>query len=389
MVKDQIALKDVFHPTVAAFVSVLVNYGGTFVLVFQAARAAGLTPEQTASWVWSVSIGVGVIGALLSYVYRAPIITAWSTPGAAFLVTALPGVPYSEAIGAYMVSALAFVILGLSGMFERAVNLIPRAIAAGLLAGILARFGVSAFASAAIDPILVCVLLGVYAVLRKFTARYTIVGVLGAGLLLLSVRQQVEFSTLSIALALPVLTVPSFSLDALLSVALPLFIVTLTGQYMPGMVVLRRDGYQTSASPIVAVTGLGSLILAPFGSHAFNVAAITAAICTGREAHEDPGKRYLAGLACGALYTLIGIFGTTLAVLFVILPAPFIATLAGLALLGAIGSNLFAALENERDREAALITFLATGADVTILGIGGAFWGLLAGLTVHGLICAK
>jgi len=385
----QLKSMDLLHPIVAALISVIVNYGGTFILVFQGAKAAGLTPEQTASWIWSISIGVGLTGAWLSYRYREPIITAWSTPGAAFLITVLPNTPYSEVIGAYILSALGFVILGMSGYFERVVKLIPPGIAAGLLAGILLRFGMGAFGGASVDPLLVGVLILSYALIRRFTARYAIVGVLVIGIALLLGLGQVSFESVELKFALPVLTPPEFSINALLSVALPLFVITLTGQYMPGMLVLRNDGFKTSANPIITITGLGSLLMAPFGSHAFNVAAITAAICTGPESHEEPGKRYIAGLSCGVFYVLVGIFGTTLATLFVVLPATFITTLAGLALLGAIGGSLATALGDLRGRDTALITFLATSANVTLLGLGGAFWGLVVGLTVHGLIHAK
>lgn len=381
-----IRIADLLHPSVAALISVIVNYGGTFILVFQGAKAAGLSPEQTASWIWSISIGVGLTGAWLSYRYREPIITAWSTPGAAFLIAVLPSTPYPEMIGAFMLSAVGFVVLGMSGYFERVVKLIPPGIAAGLLAGILLRFGIGAFDGAGVDPLLVGALLLSYVLLRRFTARYAIVGVLLIGIVLLLGLGQVSFASLELKPALPVLTVPVFSLNALLSVALPLFLITLTGQYMPGMLVLRNDGFKTSANPILTATGLGSLLMAPFGSHAFNVAAITAAICTGKEAHEEPAKRYLAGLACGVFYLLVGIFGSTLAALFVVLPATFITTLAGLALLGAIGGSLATALVEPSGRETALITFLATAANITLFGLGGAFWGLLAGLLAHGVM---
>ncbi|MBP6116529.1 MAG: benzoate/H(+) symporter BenE family transporter [Neisseriaceae bacterium] len=376
-------MTDFLAPTVAALVSVLVNYGGTFVLVFQAAELAQLSAAQTASWVWSVSIGVGLTGAWLSWRYRAPIITAWSTPGVAFLATVMPTTPYAEVIGAYVLSALGFVLLGLTGAFERLVKLIPAGIAAGLLAGILFQFGMGAFAGATVAPLLVIVLVLVYAVLKRLTARFAIVGVLLAGLGLLVAQGQVDLSAVPLTLAQPVWTTPVFSVAAFFGVALPLFVITLTGQYMPGMLVLRQDGYHTSANPILTVTGLGSLLMAPFGAHAFNVAAITAAICTGKDAHPDPHKRYLAGLVCGALYVLVGVFGVTLATLFLILPKAFIATLAGLALLGSIGGSLAAAMQNAATRETALITFLATAANVTLLGIGGAFWGLIAGLMCH------
>ncbi len=374
---------DLTHPIVAGLISVIVNYGGTFILVFQAAKVAGLSPELTASWVWSISIGVGVTGIILSWVSREPIITAWSTPAAAFLVTALASTPYAEAVGAYLISAAAFVVLGLSGWFERVIRLIPPGVAAGLLAGILLQFGIGAFGGMSIDPLLAGLLIVAYVALKCFTARYAVVGILVLGLAFLLIQDRVDLSGLSLKLAAPVFTTPEFSLNALLSVALPLFLITLTGQYMPGMLVLRNDGFRTSANPIVTITGFGSLLMAPFGSHAFNIAAITAAICTGREAHENPDKRWIAGIAAGVFYILVGVFGVTLAAVFMAFPATFITTLAGLALLGTIGGSLASAMADARTREASLITFLAAAANITLLGIGGAFWGLVIGLVAY------
>ncbi|MGB3425073.1 MAG: benzoate/H(+) symporter BenE family transporter [Castellaniella sp.] len=371
---------DLTHPIVAGLISVVVNYGGTFILVFQAAKAAGLSPELTASWVWSVSIGVGVTGLLLSWATREPIITAWSTPAAAFLVTALATTPYAQAVGAYLVSAAAFVALGLSGYFERVIRLIPPGIAAGLLAGILLQFGIQAFGGMSVDPMLAGLLIVVYVVLKRIAARYAVVGILMLGLAFLLAQHRVDLSGLELKFAAPVFTMPAFSFNALLSVALPLFLITLTGQYMPGMLVLRNDGFKTSANPIVTVTGLGSLLMAPFGSHAFNIAAITAAIATGREAHENPSRRWIAGVAAGVCYILVGVFGVTLAAVFMAFPATFITTLAGLALLGTIGGSLANALADPKTREATLITFLASAANISLLGIGGAFWGLAVGL---------
>ena len=379
-------LRDLVHPIVAGLISVIVNYGGTFILVFQAAKVAGLSPELTASWVWSVSIGVGVTGLVLSWKTRAPIITAWSTPAAAFLVVALASTPYAEAIGAYMISAAAFVLLGLSGYFEKLIRLIPPGIAAGLLGGILLQFGIGAFASMSVDPLLVGLLIAVYVVLKRFSARYAVVGILVLGLMFLLGQGRVELTGLTLQLAAPVFTRPDFSLNALLSVALPLFLITLTGQYMPGMLVLRNDGFKTSANPIVTLTGLGSLLMAPFGSHAFNIAAITAAICTGKEASQDPSKRWIAGIAAGVFYILVGVFGVTLAAVFMAFPATFITTLAGLALLGTIGGSLAGAMADVKSREAALITFLASAGNITLLGIGGAFWGLVIGLAAYAVL---
>jgi len=381
-----LGLTDILHPAIAGLVSVIVNYGGTFILVFQAAKVAGLSPELTSSWVWAVSIGVGITGLVLSWYSREPLITAWSTPAAAFLVTALASVPYAEAIGAYLLSAAGFVVLGLTGYFERLVRIIPAGVAAGLLAGILLQFGIGAFAGLSVDPVLAGLLIAAYAVFKRFTARYAVVGILVLGLAYLLVQGQAGLSQLTLEIATPVFTAPAFTLNAALSVALPLFLITLTGQYMPGMLVLRNDGFKTSANPIVAVTGLGSLLMAPFGSHAFNIAAITAAICTGKEAHEDPAKRWIAGIAAGTCYILVGVFGVTLASVFMALPATFITTLAGLALLGTIGTSLAGAMADAKSREAALITFLAAAANITLLGIGGAFWGLVIGLLAYAVL---
>lgn len=380
---------DYSPPVMAGLISVIVNYGGTFILIFQAAQIVGLSPALTASWIWSISIGVGITGIILSYYTREPIITAWSTPAAAFLMTALVTVPYSEAIGAYLLSAIAFVILGITGYFEKLIQLIPNSIASGLLAGVLLQFGIAAFSNMSIDPFLAISLFFIYLITKRFSARYAIVSVLVLGFIFLLFQSRLHFSGFELKLAAPVFTKPSFSMNAALSVALPLFLITLTGQYMPGLLILKNDGFKTTAKPILAVTGLGAFLMAPFGSHAFNLAAITAAICTGKESHENPSKRWVAGISAGIFYILVGIFGVTLAALFAAFPAAFISTLAGLALLGTIAGSLANAMSNTHDREAALITFLAAAANISLFGIGGAFWGLILGLISYMILNGK
>ena len=381
--------KDLLPPILAGLISVIVNYGSTFILIFQAAQMAGLTPELTASWVWSISIGVGITGILLSWYTREPIITAWSTPAAAFLITALATIPYAEAIGAYLLSALAFVILGVTGYFEKLIRLIPVSIASGLLAGILLQFGITAFTNTIIDPLLTLSLFLIYLFVKRFSARYAIISVLVFGFIFLIFQTRIDFAGLELKLASPILTAPDFSINSTLSIAVPLFLITLTGQYMPGLLVLKNDGFKTNAKPILIVTGLGSFIMAPFGAHAFNLAAITAAICTGKESHEDPSKRWIAGIAAGIFYILVGIFGVTLAAIFAAFPITFISTLAGLALLGTITGSLTNAMSDGESREAALITFLASAANITLLGIGGAFWGLVLGLIAYCVLNGK
>ncbi|WP_198306376.1 benzoate/H(+) symporter BenE family transporter [Arcobacter vandammei] len=376
-------------PMVAGLISVIVNYGGTFILIFQAAQMAGLSAEQTASWVWSISIGVGITGILLSWYTKEPIITAWSTPAAAFLVTAIATVSYSEAIGAYIISAFAFFILGISGYFGKLIRLIPTSIASGLLAGILLQFGISAFTNMTISPIFAISLFFVYLIVKRFSPRYAIVSVLVFGFVFLLLQSSIDFSNLELKLAYPVFTEPTFSLNATLSIALPLFLITLTGQYMPGLLILQNDGFKTGAKPILTLTGFGSMIMAFFGSHAFCLSSITSAICTGKESHEDPKKRWIAGVTAGIFYILVGIFGVTLATLFSAFPSVFISTLAGLALLSTIAGSLANAMNDISTREAAMITFIATAANINIFGIGGAFWGLVLGLISYFILNGK
>lgn len=368
---------------VAGLIAVIISYAGPLIIVFQAAREAQLSPAEVSSWIWAISIGSGVTGLLLSWRLRAPVITAWSTPGAALLVSMLPQVSLAEAVGAYIVAALVIAVVGLSGAFDKLMSRLPKAIAAAMLAGILFRFGAELFTSIKVQPWLVLSMFASYLVFKRLSPRYAILSVLIVGCAVAGLLGQLNGSALTVALAEPVFIAPQWSWHAIINIGLPLALVSLTGQYVPGMAVLRSAGYTTAARPILAVTALGSVLLAPFASHGFNLAAITAAICTGREAHEQPGKRYIAGMACGVFYILMGTFGATLASVFSALPRELIAALAGLALFGAIMTGLAGAMADEKQREAALITFLVTASGMSFLGLAAAFWGLIFGLVAH------
>lgn len=369
----------------AGLIAVLVSYAGPLVIVFQAAAAAQLSPAQTSSWIWAISIGSGLTGAWLSWRLKAPVITAWSTPGAALLVGLLPTLGWAEAIGAYVVAALLLTAIGASGLFDTLIRHLPRSIAAAMLAGILLRFGTGLPGAAQAQPVLLLAMFATYLAMRRLRPRYAVALVLLVGVACSAGLGLLHLDRFTLALAVPQWTTPAFTLHAIVNLALPLALVTLTGQQMPGMAVLRAAGYQTPASPLVTTTGLASLLLAPFGAHGVNLAAITAAICTGPEADEDPSRRWIAGLACGGFYLVIGSFGAALAGLFAALPKEMIAALAGLALLGAIGNGLAGAVADERQREPALITFVVTASGVSLLGFGAAFWGLALGLLAHGV----
>lgn len=368
---------------IAGFIAVIISYAGPLIIVFQAAREAQLSNSEVSSWIWAISIGSGVTGLLLSWRLRIPVITAWSTPGAALLVSMLPTVSLAEAIGAYIVASLIIAVVGLSGAFDKLMSRLPKAIAAAMLAGILFRFGADLFTSVRVQPWLVLSMLAAYLVFKRLSPRYAILSVLIVGCAVATAMGELNSALITIDVAQPIFITPQWSWHAIINIGLPLALVTLTGQYVPGMAVLRTSGYQTAARPIISVTAIGSILLAPFGSHGFNLAAITAAICTGRESHEDKDKRYMAGIACGVFYIVMGIFGATLASVFSVLPKELIASLAGLALFGAIATGLAGAMVDEKQREAALITFLVTASGMSFLGLAAAFWGLIFGLVAH------
>ncbi|MCQ4309021.1 benzoate/H(+) symporter BenE family transporter [Pseudomonas stutzeri] len=374
---------------VAGFIATVISYAGPLVIIFQAAQAGGLPHEVMSSWVWTISIGSGVLGILLSLRYKVPIIIAWSAPGSALLVTMLPDISMSQAVGAYLVSNLIILLVGLSGAFDKVISRLPAAISAAMLAGILFRFGTDLFVSVKDQPWLVLAMFATYLLFKRAMPRYAVMAVLVVGVAIAVGTGELRSEALVLGLAKPVWITPEFSWQVILGVAFPLVMVALTGQFVPGMVVLRNDGYQTPASPLISSSALGTLLLAPFGCHGLNLAAITAAICTGKESHEDPGKRYIAGVSGGVFYLLLGIFGATLVSVFTAFPSALIAALAGLALLSAIGAALSSAMSVPADREAALITFLVTASGMSFLGLSAAFWGLIFGIAAHLLLTLR
>ena len=366
---------------VAGFVAVLVGFTSSVAIVFQAAQAFGATPAQITSWMWALGLGMGLCSLVPSLILRQPVMVAWSTPGAAVLATAglAGGFSMGEAIGAFMISALLITLAGVTGWFERVMNRIPMEIAAALLAGVLARFGLQAFAAAQTALPLVLLMLMVYLVSRRLAARYAVVITLAAAVVFVASLGQMALSAVQLELALPVFTAPQFSVAAAVSLAIPLFVVTMASQNLPGVAVIRASGYDLPISRLITLTGLATLVLAPFGAFALNFSAITAAMCMGPEAHADRNRRYTAAVACGAIYVAIGLFGAVITGLLTAFPKELVVAIAGLALLGTIGNGLAAALRDESHREAALITFLVTLSGVVIVGVGSAFWGVVAG----------
>jgi benzoate membrane transport protein len=367
--------------TTAGFVAVLVGFTSSVAIVFQAALAFGATPELISSWMWALGLGMGLCSAVPSLILRKPVMVAWSTPGAAVLATAGLAGSFSmaQAVGAFMVCAALIVLVGATGWFERVMNRIPVALASALLAGVLASFGLQAFQAAQTALPLVLLMLLAYLLGRRWLPRYAVPLTLLVAVVHVTFNGQFKAAAVTLELARPVFIAPDFTLQALVSLALPLFVVTMASQNLPGVAAIRAAGYELPISRIITLTGLATLVLAPFGAFALNLSAITAAICMGPEAHSDPKKRYTAAVACGAFYILIGLFGAAVTGLLLAFPRELVLAIAGLALLGSIGGGLHTALRDEPHREAALITFLVTLSGVVIAGIGSAFWGVVAG----------
>lgn len=370
----------------AGFVAVLVGFTSSVAIVFQAAQAFGASPAQITSWMWALGLGMGLCSALPSLWLRQPVMVAWSTPGAAVLAAAGvaasasgAGFGMAEAVGAFMVCAAFIALAGITGLFERLMNRIPMAIASALLAGVLARFGLQAFAAAQTNLPLVLLMLATYLAGKRLAPRYAVPATLAAGVTWAALGGHLAWDAITLELATPAFTAPVFTFSAVVSLALPLFVVTMASQNLPGVAVMRATGYNLPVSRLITLTGLATLVLAPFGAFALNFSAITAAICMGPESHEDKTRRYTAAVVCGGIYVLIGLFGAVVTGLLTAFPKELVVAIAGLALLSSIGGGLHTALADERHREAALITFLVTLSGVVLAGVGSAFWGVMAG----------
>lgn len=367
-------------PTIlAGFVAVLVGYASSAAIIWQAADAAGANASQIAGWLTMLGIAMGVSTLALTLWYRAPVLTAWSTPGAALLATSLHGSTLNEAVGVFIFASALILVCGATGLFARLMRLIPPTLSAAMLAGILLRFGLDTFTSLQGHFLLCLSMLMGWLLAKAFAPRYAVVAALLVGLAVCLMTGEFTSAGVPMGVALPEFTAPHFSVASLLGIGLPFFLVTMASQNAPGVATLKASGYNIPVSPLIVVTAAIALLLAPFGVFSICIAAITAAICQGSEAHPDPAKRWLAAASAGVFYLLAGAFGGSISALLTALPLAFIHTLAGLALLSTIAGSLHQALINERERDAAIVTFLVTASGVTLAGIGSAFWGLVAG----------
>lgn len=372
-----------FSTIIAGFVAVLVGYTSAAAIVFQAYQAAGANLAQIGSWFTMLGFGMGISSMGLSLYFRTPILTAWSTPGAALLVTSLPGISINEAIGVFIFANALILLSGITGLFAKLMRYIPQALSAAMLGGILLRFGLDAFVSLQTNLWLAGSMCLTYMLARRYIARYAVILSLGVGLIIAALQGDIAFHGQALHFAAPILIAPHFTWSTLIGIGVPFFVVTMASQNAPGIATLNASGYKAPVSPLITVTALVTLLLAPFGVYSIGIAAITAAICMGKDVHPDPQKRYTAAIAAGIFYLLAGVLGGSIGTLFTALPAPLIHTIAGLALLGTISGSLHRALAEEKQRDAAIVTFLITASGIQLFGVGSAFWGLIGGVLTH------
>ncbi|EMN2537252.1 benzoate/H(+) symporter BenE [Acinetobacter baumannii] len=375
--------------TVAGFLAVLISYSGPLIIFFQAAQRAHVSTDMMVSWIWGISIGAAVSGIYLSIKYKTPVITAWSAPGTALLVTLFPNVSLNEAVAAYITSAIVIFLIGVTGYFDKLLKWIPQDVAAGMMAGILFQFGIGLFTSSDSMPFIVFSMLIVFLIAKRLMPRYTMIWVLAAGVLLSLILGKMNPVDVSFSLAIPQWISPEWTWNSTLNLAVPLILVSLTGQFLPGMAIMKLSGYDTPAKPIITVTSIASLAVACIGGITIVLASITAALCMGKDAHELKEKRYIAGIANGIFYILGGLFAGSIVMLFSLLPKELVAALAGLALLGAIATNISVAMKNDNQRDAALITFLATASGMHFLGLSSVFWGICIGVIAHFILTPR
>lgn len=373
-------MKDLSLSSVTSgFLVVLISYFGPLVIFFQVGTVGNISAEMMSSWIWAISIGAGVSGIYLSWKYKSPIITAWSAPGSALLITLVTNTSMSLIVGAYLTAALIIFLVGVTGSFDWLIKHIPKGLAAGMMAGILFQFVLGSFKALQTMPTLAFSMIFSYLVCKKLFPRLSIVLTLFAGLLSIWLLDQYHVEHIFFEISRPIFIAPAWDLQSTLSLALPLVLVSLSGQYLPGMALLKVSGYHTPAKPLIVVTSFSSFLMAFFGGITIVTASITAAICTTKDAHPDPDKRYIAGLSSGVFFLIAGFFATAIVAMFSGFPREFVAILAGLALLGAFLSNISIMVEDVEHREAAFITFLVTASGVSLAGVGSTFWGVVMG----------
>lgn len=369
----------IISATVAGLVAVVIGFASSVALIYQTVINLGGDAGLASSWILTLGLSMGITSIALSYYYRVPILIAWSTPGAALLIANTQNFNLNEAIAGFMFSALLIFLCGITGWFEKLINKLPFQLASAMLGGILVNFGIDVFNQMNEAPLLVIVMLFSYLICRQLMPKFTMLFVLIISVVFAWQLELMTFTAFSWQLSEFSYVSPEFNLSAILGIGIPLFLVTMAAQNLPGIAVLKAHNYKAPVSSILSVTGFVNMLAAPFGAYAINLAAITAAICMTEDVDKDPKKRYWAAISGGGFYILMAISAGYLMQAFASLPNALIYSLAGMALFTTITSSIQQALYDDKMSEAAIITFLVTASNLSLWNISSVLWGLIAG----------
>lgn len=364
----------------SGFTAVLIGYTSSIVIIIQAATAAGATPLQIASWLFVLGLMVGLSSIAYSWYYKMPVLMSWSTPGAAMLVAVVGQYALPEVIGAFIISGFLIVLTGFISPLSRFIEKIPSQLATAMLAAILIPFCLKAFTAVMSSPLTFSCMVVTFFIAKRYLPRYAMMLLLIVGISMAIFSGAFTGQSISLDIAKPVWVTPEFSLMAVLNLSLPLYIITMLSQNLPGFAMMRSYQYQVSVKPVFIGTGFLNMLFAPFGGFSLNLAAISAAMCMNEEVDEDRSQRYRSAIWAGVFYVIAGLWATAVVRVFLVLPQDIANILAGLALLGTLLMCMQSAFTNESLREASLYTFLVTLSGITLFGIGSTLWGLITGL---------
>ncbi|WP_243976608.1 benzoate/H(+) symporter BenE family transporter [Vibrio natriegens] len=364
----------------AGFTAVLVGYTSSVVIIIQAATSAGATPSQIESWLLALGVTMGLTSIAYSWFYKTPILTAWSTPGAAMLVIASQQYELSVVIGSFVVSGVLILLTGLISPLSRALERIPPQLGTAMLGAILLPFCLGSFQAVSSAPITFLIMFAGFLLAKNTIPRYAMLVLLILGVVCAVAVEDATLNIEELSIAQPMWVTPGLDLGAILNLSIPLYIITMLSQNLPGIAMMKSYQYDTPVKPILMGTGITNILSAPFGGFSVNLAAISAAICMTPEVDSDKTQRYRAVVWAGVFYLIAGVFATTVVAIFLSLPDEVTKILAGFALLGTLMMCLQSAFHDEGYRESALFTFLITLSGISFLGVSATLWGLLVGI---------
>lgn len=372
-----------FSAFFAGFTTVLVGVTSSIIIVFQAATAVGASPSEITSWIWALGLSLGLLSIILSLYYKIPLVTAWSTPGAAYIALNSEGIDLHHAVGAFIMTGVLISILGFSSLFKKLIDYIPTSITSAMLAGVLLPFCFKIFDYYPSNHLLILGMVVSYFFSKKLFPKYSVFITLVIGGMIAGFQGTIKYESFSFNFATPIFIEPAFSIHSIVQITIPLLIITMVSQNLIGVSIIKSFGYQCPVNQSIGWTGVLNTVFAPFGGFSANLAAISASLCLNDEVHQNQLKRYTASVIAGFFYVLVGIFGSAITYLFLSFPKALIIALASLALLPTLVSSLLDAFKDKKYLDSATLTFIITVSSISVGGLSSIILGLISGLALY------